>query len=432
MSELIYNWKRFWCLRGEGITLSGGGFLDDPETEWGKYSNPNAKLFEALAEIPCLILLGEPGIGKTRTITGEREAFAAKIKQAGHAMLCLDLRSYGSEDRLIHDLFESEEFRAWLGGDYRLHIFLDSLDEGLLRISVLSALLAEELKKYRQHIHRLFFRIVCRTASWPSSLESKLQNLWKEEEVKAYELAPLRRKDVAEAATVNGVAPDEFLTEVNRAEAVPLAIKPVTLDFLLKTYRQDGSLPKTQAELYREGCRLLCEETNEGRRDAGLTGNLSAEQRLAVAARIAAITIFANRYAVWMAAERGDVPAEDVSVRELSGGREKAQGNEFEVGEAAIKEVLGTGLFSARGTNRLGWAHQTYTEFLAAYYLIQKQMSVAQMLNLIVHPGDVEGRLVPQLHETAAWLAGMKPEVFHEVMARDPEVLLRSTLNQDT
>jgi predicted NACHT family NTPase len=115
-----------------------------------------------------------------------------------------------------------------------------------------------------------------------------------------------------------------------------------------------------------------------------------------------------------------------VTVREVSGGREQAQGNEFEVGEDAMKEALGTGLFSSRGLNRLGWAHQTYAEFLAAHYLAQHQMTLTQMMNLIVHPGDPEKKLIPQLHETAAWLARMMPEVFRKIMESDPEVLLRS------
>jgi hypothetical protein len=47
-------------------------------------------------------------------------------------------------------------------------------------------------------------------------------------------------------------------------------------------------------------------------------------------------------------------------------------------------------------------------------------------MSLLVHSDDDEGRLVPQLHEAAAWLASMSPEVFRAVMGTDPEVLLRS------
>ncbi|MBI3248296.1 MAG: hypothetical protein HYZ50_17455 [Deltaproteobacteria bacterium] len=424
MSELIYNWKRFWCPRGENITLSFEGYLDDPEAELGRYSNPNAKPFEAIAEIPCLILLGEPGLGKTHAIRAEWEATKTKALQRGEDALWFDLRSYGSEDRLVRNLFESREFCAWLDGNYRLSLFLDSLDEGLLQIRVLSSLLADELKKCP--VDRLSLRIACRTAEWPESLGTDLQSLWEERAVGVFELTPLRRVDVIEAAQASGINRDSFLAEIERVAAAPLAIKPVTLALLLKTYQRHGTFPKIRAELYREGCRLLCEETNKDRREKRLIGEFSADQRLMVAARIAAVSVFANRYAVWTAVDQGDVPLEDVTVRELSGGREPMQREDFAVGEDAINETLNTGLFSARGANRFGWAHQTYAEFLAAHYLVQHQMTLAQTMNLIVHPGDPEKKLVPQLHETAAWLAGMMPEVFREIMQSDPEVLLRS------
>lgn len=53
----------------------------------------------------------------------------------------LTLRSYGSEDRLVRDVFDSKAFVSWTEGKNRLHVFLDSLDEGLLRIDTLAALL---------------------------------------------------------------------------------------------------------------------------------------------------------------------------------------------------------------------------------------------------------------------------------------------------
>jgi predicted NACHT family NTPase len=201
-------------------------------------------------------------------------------------------------------------------------------------------------------------------------LENGLRQLWGNDAVAVYELAPLRRVDVIEAAKVNGLDHSTFLRKVDRMKAVPLAIKPVTLDFLINTYRRTGRFPSTQAELYLQGCRLLCEETNENRRDARLIGAFTAEQRMAVAARIAAVTIFANKYAIWTGIDRGNVPEEDVTIQELHGRRENVNGNEFEVSEAAVKEALATGLFSSRGPNRIGWAHQTYAEFLAAYYLL--------------------------------------------------------------
>ncbi|MBI4319905.1 MAG: hypothetical protein HY675_15560 [Chloroflexi bacterium] len=354
----------------------------------------------------------------------ERALIDSQVAEAGGQTLWIDLRAFQTDGRLCQELFGNEAFRAWVEGSHQLHLFLDSLDECLLRISTLAVLLVDELRKYP--LERLWIRIACRTADWPSVLENGLKHLWASDALQVYELAPLRELDVVEAARANALNYDAFLGEVARMEVAPLAIKPVTLQFLLNTYRKTGSFPQTQTDLYLDGCRLLCEETNDSRRASRLTGTLSGEQRLEVASRTAAITMFANRFAIWTAADRGDVPDEDVTNESLCGLAEVAHGNEFPVDEAAVRDAIATGLFSSRGPSRMGWAHQTYAEFLAARYLVQRGMTIPQIISLIRHPGDAEGKLIPQLHETSGWLATMVPDIFRQVMTFDPVVLLRS------
>lgn len=426
MSNQIYNWKRFWCSRTGSFDLSDGGYLADPDSEWGHLYNPNVKSFESITTTPCLVLFGEPGIGKTHAIQTAQSAIYDKIKDVDDRILCLDLRSYGSEDRLIRNLFEDPTFLSWARGNHRLHVFLDSLDECLLRINTLATLLVDEFKKYP--VDRMYLRIACRTADWPTSLEDGLIQLWGKDAVGVYELTPLRRLDVIEAVRANNLDPNFFLQEIDQKEVVPLAIKPVTLSFLINTYIKNGRFPSTQAELYLQGCRKLCEETNEHRRDTRLIGSFTTEQRLAMASRIAAVTIFSNKYAVWTGIDRGNVPDEDTTIQELCRGSEDTDGAQFQVTEIAIKETLATGLFSSRGSNRMGWAHQTYAEFLAARYLAKHQMTLTQIMSLLIHPGDNEAKLVPQLHETAAWMTGMVPEVFRKIVRVNPEVLLRSDI----
>lgn len=419
MLKPAYDWKRFWCPRGASIRLTDNGYLFDPDILYGSAWNPHVIPFDKIATTPCLALLAEPGMGKTQTMHQERAAIEQAISEQGDRAIWLDLRSYGSEDRLVRDLFDSVAFRAWAESSYRLNIFLDSLDEALLRIDTLSALLIDELSKYP--VGRLSLRIACRTAEWPVLLEQGLRQLWGEHAVGIYELTPLRRIDVIQAAQANQVDPESFLREVDRMSAGPLASKPVTLNMLLSAYRDKGSLPPTQAELYYAGCRLLCEETSNNRRSARLTGKLSGEERLLVAGRIAAATIFGNRFAVWMDIDRGTIPAEDVSLAELT-----TEDDEALYDEEALRETLSTGLFSSRGLHRMGWAHQTYAEFLSAWYLRRQKMTVSQIMSILAHPGDPEHKLAPQLHEPAAWIASLVPGVFQEIMRTDPEVLLRS------
>ena len=272
MPPPTYNWKRFWCPRAGTFLLDAEGYLFDPDSGWGRAYNPDVVAFEAVASYPCLVLLGEPGIGKSFAMQQEQSAVERQVKERGGRLIWLDLRSYSSEDRLVSAVFGSPVFAEWVGGAHELHLFLDSLDECLLRVDNVAALLADELKKCPTD--RLYLRVACRTADWPHSFERDLLGLWGQERVGVYELAPLRLADVVEAAKANGLDANVFTRQIATIGVVPLAIKPVTLSLLINTFRQTGQFPRTQTELYQQGCRLLCEEPNDRRRDAGLTGEL--------------------------------------------------------------------------------------------------------------------------------------------------------------
>jgi predicted NACHT family NTPase len=424
MPNSLYNWKRFWCPTTGYFALDNEGYLYDPDTSFGSAYSPDLKSLEGILPIPCLALLGEPGIGKSAVLEQNRPLLVQDVERRGDKLLWLDLAAYGSEDRLVRAIFGSREFADWLSGSYILHVFLDSLDECRLRIDNVAALLVEEQK--RVPVDRLFFRVVCRSAEWRVILEEGMKKIWGEDKTAVYELAPLRRVDVIEAARAEGLDPEAFLDETEHMNAVPLATKPITLRFLLSEYQRTGSFPPGQADLYRHGCRQLCEEANLNRLGAGLLGAFDPDQRLVIAARIATVTVFANRSAIYTRPDRGDVPESDVTIHELRGRSEVANDTGFDVTDAGIREALSTGLFSSRGPGRLGWAHKSYAEFLAAHYLHAHNMNLKQIVSLISHPGDPEHRIVTQLHGTAAWLASMESRIFKYVMELDPEVLLRS------
>lgn len=433
MLEPTYNWKRFWCPRSGHLSLADGGYLADPDDKWSYAHNPELVTFTAISQKPCLILLGEPGIGKSRVLEVEQHKLDHELQDTKDETLSLNLRSFKDENRLVNKLFESQKFKNWLIGKHQLYIFLDSFDEGLLRIDTLAGILADEFNE--SHIsdqaNRLYLRIACRTAVWPSVLEKGLRKIWDKESVGVYELAPLRRKDVIEALQVERIDTNSFLKELYQKNIVSLAIKPITLRFLINTYRNhNGQFPENKKlhELYLDGCRCLCAEPNDNRLESKLEGNLDIEQRLIVAARVAAVTVFANRFAIWTYKDQGDVPEEDVLLRKLCGGHEICEEKEFEINKEVIAEVLDTGLFSSRGEKRMGWAHQTYAEFLAAWYLVQHQISISSILEIFTSPEDPHHKLVPQLHETAAWLASMRDDVFQEILKTDPDVLLHSDL----
>ncbi len=217
-----YEWKRFWLPRSEAaIPLSDGGYFPDPDSEYARWLNPEATTFELIDHYPCLVLLGEPGMGKSTAMEAACQYQDDKAKESRENVetLYLDLRAYGEVERLFQDLFESEIFKAWRSGSGVLVIFLDSYDECLLELKKLGQLLADQLKRYKSPIGRLHLRIACRTAVWPSFLGNELKKIYGDEAFGIYQLAPLRRIDVKEAAAKNdfdsdsGSAPPSGVTQ---------------------------------------------------------------------------------------------------------------------------------------------------------------------------------------------------------------------------
>jgi hypothetical protein len=420
----VYDWQRFWIARTGTLDLSDGGFLADPVSPLRRSHPSSPSMLTELGKYRALVLLGEPGIGKSATLKSEAIRVSAETIADETVSIHVDLRAYSSDALLHQRVFESPEFVAWTKGTSHLVLHLDSLDEALLRIDSIANLLASELPRYPTS--RMSLRIACRTAVWPGRiLEPSLNALWGDDAVGVFELAPLRRRDVVVAAEAHGIDADGFIRELYAANAVPFAIKPLTLNLLLALFQREGRLPRSIADLYTRGCLKLCEESSPSRRDARRLGALNPAQRLRVAARLAAATMLANRYAVWTGPETDGVPEENASLSLLSRGHEEGDFPAFDVTEDSVRETLDTGLFTSRGGVLMGWAHQSFAEFLAAQYLVEKKVSPTNILKILLHPA---GGLVPQLAVVAAWVSSLSKEIRDALIESEPLVLLQGDL----
>jgi hypothetical protein len=381
--------------------------------------------FEEIAGRRCLILLGEPGMGKSETLRAEADSLDESFRVGGDAVLRVDLGATREESVLAREIFGSDEFRTWSEGNGELHLFLDSLDEAVLRLGVVGEVLLKGLGG--ADASRLSLRLACRTADRLPQFESKLTALWPEDESGVFELAPLTRADVTQAADDRELDSDTFVRELVERDIVGLAIKPVTLNMLLDLAGDEEGLPISQLDVYARGLRHLVTEPGERRqRDRATRGKLTPGQRLAVARRIAGATVLTGRTAI--RTNYAAQPSTDaVTVGQMAGGTEcdRAVGvpTPFSVSEDAVREVLGTGLFSARGDD-LGWAHQTYGESLAAGYLTCSEIPIGQVMTLLAAEAD-DGRIVPQLRDVAGWAAAMDQQTTDELARRDALVLLR-------
>ncbi len=417
-----YDWTRFWCLSDKKPIISSEGYLEDPEYEF----SPNSHLIVDPIKLDkrCIVLLGEPGIGKTIAL----EKFNRDFTSEEDRIFKINLSGIGNVTHFNDMIFNHAKFQDWLNGDYHLYLLLDSFDECFLRERVMPNLLIENLKDIPKE--RLNLRIACRAGYWPNSLNENLINIFGSQNFLSYTIAPLRKKDIEEAAKIEvekaeNTSPSDFMDKIESLAAGLFASIPITLKALIQQYNQNGYLSRSKTDLYRFYCLFLCGEKNEMRRDEKLSEEFTPEQKYIVAARIAALCAFSGRQSIWTSPQIEANPDEFISESILRQGQENALGQSFDVTDKCISETLSCGLFeSSRPVRR--WAHWSFLEFLAADYIIKKEIPIIQILSVIKNSYD--GKIIPQMREVVAWLCSVNQDLYEKIIESEPEVLLQSDL----
>ncbi|MFC8408749.1 NACHT domain-containing protein [Arthrobacter sp. NPDC057259] len=404
---------RFWLPADRAYGLDQSGWLQDRDVSTYYGTNLDMVTTAELSSKRCLVLLGEPGMGKSATITSQSPLLPAGTSAQ---VLHVDLASYSSEDRLVRKVFEGPEVTSWLNSRSELCLTFDSFDEAHGRIENLHQLVGEYLDVW--DCSRLQLRIVSRTAEWPTSLEMNLKKHF--DEVVPYELLPLRRDDAALLLGSYGIDPDEFLLTVEASQAVPLASRPLTLKLLASTYKREGNLPQQAFELYGKGLLTLCEEMNPSRRDAARGPAIPAAARLDTASRLAALSIFGGRPTFWLGPQV-EADKDTLTIEDCSGDYLANLGvTSGEQTAVAVTAVLRTGIFSGRGNRTLGWSHATFADYLAARWVLSSQLNQNQVSTLLE---SNSGKLHPRIRQIAAWLVAMDPR-YAWLIAVDPEAFI--------
>jgi hypothetical protein len=399
--------------------------LLDPEGLVGRHLNPKVHRLADLDEIRFLGLVGEPGMGKSTALEEEITTRREELERDGNAVAYLRLRECDSvaEVRL---LFEKEEaISEWRAGSRSLRLFLDDVDEARLQVPAIAKALARELRNGPKE--RLWVRVACRIADWQQlPLSEEMAAHWGSKHSAAYQLCPLRRSDVEAAVAQDQRDPERFLDEITRRGAGPVAARPLTLLPLLAKYRRDEPLPKDPTQLFEAACLDLLRENSDFRQEIRKTGSLDMWERLDVAAAMSAAMLFTGRPLVWFRADR----PEDESLL-VPGDLARLEYDGKQTTREAVEEVLGTAFFSAASADRLSWAQWSYGEFLAACYVRERGVPLAQLHSLLTNGSDPEERIAPQLRQTAAWLATMLRDVFDYLLEREPEVLFENGFRSD-
>lgn len=419
-------WERFWCPLGDTIHRGNGGFLTDPDEQYGSLANPGVKrLAELVPESGVLVICGEPGIGKSTELASIRATLESECSTRGEQLIWLVFRDVADAADFRRRTVDSPLWRAWIAGAGRLTLVVDGVDEGLLRVpnfvNDLTGVLRDE------PIARLRVLLACRTAEWPSGMGRSLFALWPEQKPEPlYELCPLRRKDAVLAADSRGADAEKFLEAVWQRNVIGLAARPITLFFLLREFR-GGELPATHRELYERGTENLAREISSDRlellRALRKTERRPSEtERFRAAQRLATLLLVTGRSAIWLdGGAFEDIPPRDLP---LNTATDETGG----ITEDAAREAVESALFTSLGVQRFGFAHQTFAECLAARHLAT--LPLAQLRSLLCQRDTRGEHVIPQLAELAAWTAGYHHGFCEHLLGIEPEMLIRSDVTR--
>jgi hypothetical protein len=234
-----FPWTRLWCPWEKPVKYDHYGFVLDPESEYDRALNPDLTTLDVLQDQRCLILLGEPGLGKTEALRDHYQDIK-NTKKPPDSVMWVDLKDFVDAYGFSRQVFDSIAFKEWERGNGRLYLFLDSLDEGLLAFDSLSGFITQELHRLASPLQfkkaqsaesiprhagpsdmtmtvegdqniplaRLYLRISCRSAIWRPGFAKDLEGLFEQKQVATLRLVPLRRRDVelaADSAEANGL-----------------------------------------------------------------------------------------------------------------------------------------------------------------------------------------------------------------------------------
>lgn len=327
---------------------------------------------------PIVLLLGEPGMGKTDVASQWAKASSE---------VCF----------LRAELLDAHRPPPTLAPGQRAPLIVDALDEHPNGVGAAIEIL-KGWGRFDDDAPRIW--MTCRSASWTQEHTATLPA----DRLGIWTIAPLREEDVRRSveASDRRLDPDRFLETIRAQGLERFAHRPLTLDLLLDLYGR-AALPNERTALYTLACARMCNDD---------------PRTLLVASRIAAWMVFTQSTTVGRGAPLkprqivGREPLLDVGL--------DRQG---EVTIADVEQVLGESPLLNRRDGVARWEHASFAEFLAARYLalvtqretarrsdvvaadgIDPRWAALRIESLFAHP---QGGLVPQLTEVATWLGSL-------------------------
>src|SRR4051794_12549532 len=93
---MSFDWRRWWCPTGE-VAEESDGYLDDPAGPFARYRDMHLVDLADLDDARCVVLLGEPGMGKST----ELSRYAQRLEADGVAVASFDLGAAYSLEAVV-------------------------------------------------------------------------------------------------------------------------------------------------------------------------------------------------------------------------------------------------------------------------------------------------------------------------------------------
>ncbi|HMO50553.1 MAG TPA: hypothetical protein PKE26_00305 [Kiritimatiellia bacterium] len=195
-----------------------------PEPE---YEESRRRSFTDYLDASAIVLLGDPGIGKTTEFE-----HACALEQ--------------SAEKHPADDFLTLATRRFKGKT----LYIDALDE--FRSQDVSG--REVLNRIRGRLDELEnpkFRISCRIADWGGKIDTQsLAKVSRDESIVVLKLNPLTDDDIAEAISDEISEPQKFLDEARSWGLGDLLFNPQTLELLIEAVYQGHNWPSSRMETF--------------------------------------------------------------------------------------------------------------------------------------------------------------------------------------
>ena len=416
---------RYWTPYGMPVRIDEHGYTVLGERKWRALYNPHLKATnELLGTSEVLILLGEPGSGKSFELSALKSQAEATAERN---VRFIDLGRYA--DAGILDAALRRALKSCIDAGTPTTLFLDALDECRVNIKRAETVIEDVLLEADASALRIV--ITCRTPAWPRTLEDTLRSHWKsfrESAINSFEIVPYSRGQVAVALRERNIGEQGFFQSLSTSGAYALSLQPLGLRFLMSQFGDGEAFSSSRWTLYERGCAALLNESERRREN----GNLSIPEgrlRLLLTGFIAATALLTNKTDIRLDGNyEVDFDRFRLDVGLLTHVPLRSGESDWCASREQFVEVLHSGLFTARGDGTFTFAHRTYAEFLAAHFIVSLGLPIPTVMSLFTLP-DGSGRLVPQLQELAAWLGQKSQQLLSLVVALEPMLFFDSSVS---